>query len=87
MDCLVSGQHAVAAQGLPTNATDKWLSLRAALALLLEVWLLPVGFSTHSVLESFPFVHSPPRGTSGKAHLTGSQGILPQGSPSPGSYP
>lgn len=54
---LVSGQSAMAAQRLPTYATDKWVSLCATLAPLLEAWLLPAGFSTHLVLESFMFVH------------------------------
>lgn len=57
----------MATQGLPTNATDKWLSLCATLALLLDAWLLPAGFPTHLVLESFIVVHSPPRGNSGGA--------------------
>lgn len=50
----------MATQCLPTRATDKWMPLYTALALLLEAWLLPAGFSTHLVLESFVFVHFPP---------------------------
>lgn len=68
----------MAAQCLPTYATDEWVSLCCTLALLLEAWLLPAGFPTYLVLESFSsFVQFPPRSSSGKVSFPTGQDILP----------
>lgn len=80
--CLVSGQPAVAAQRLPTRATDERRFLRAAPVLLPKAWPLPAGLPACLVMERGGLTCLPPWRSPGELHLTHSwEEALPPASP------